>query len=78
MARVTETLNWVVEINSDYPAMIEIDKVDAKAHLAEIDALRDEVERLRDALRSVVDEYYEPDNGRSLRWEIEAAIEALK
>lgn len=50
MTRVTEALKWVVEINSDYPAMIEIDKVDAKSHLAELATLRAENEKLREAL----------------------------
>lgn len=40
--------------------------------------LEDERDRLRELLRSIINEYDNPDNGRSLRWEIEAAKEALK
>lgn len=53
MDRVTEALDWVVDKNSDYPVMIEIDKDDAKSHRAELATLRAENERLREALREV-------------------------
>ena len=36
------------------------------------------IEELEATLTDIISEYDEPDNGRSLRWEIDAARELLK
>jgi hypothetical protein len=45
------------------------------------DAVRvvaDHIKELEATLTDIISEYDEPDNGRSLRWEIDAARELLK
>ena len=38
----------------------------------------DRIKELEATLTDIISEYDEPDNGRSLRWEIDAARELLK
>jgi hypothetical protein len=57
-------------------SMLEDEGLDTKANTAIL--AKDRIEELEATLTDIISEYDEPDNGRSLRWAIDAGRELLK